>query len=163
MNPGNQVRVLALAGLVCALPGLAFGQSLKSALVGTWLVTSVADQYDSGQKMNHWGTVRGNLSFDAGGRFSQIIIGDTQATLKSPDPRKPDAPVVAYYGTYAVNEAAKTVSFTIEAASWSARAGTTNTGNIEINGDVMTLIGSARQDQMGTFRPRLELKRAPRL
>jgi hypothetical protein len=34
---------------------------------------------------------------------------------------------------------------------------------VEINGDAMTLVGSARQDQVGTFRPRVELKRAPAL
>jgi hypothetical protein len=160
MTPRNLLLVGALA---CALPAAAIAQSLSSTIVGSWTVTTVADQYDNGKNINNWGTVRGNISFDANGRFTQIIVGDAQSALKSPDPRKPDAPVVAYYGAYSVNEAAKSVTFNIEAASWSPRAGTTNTSSVEMNGDVMTLVGSARKDQVGTFRPRVELKRAPRL
>jgi hypothetical protein len=160
MTPRN---LLFVGGLACALPAAAIAQSLASSIVGSWAVTAVADQYDGGQKINNWGTVKGNLSFDANGRFTQILVGDVQSALKSPDPRKPDAPVVAYYGTYSVNEAAKSVTFNIEAAAWSPRAGTTNTSSVEINGDVMTFVGSARQDQVGTFRPRVELKRVPRL
>ena len=158
MAPRNLLFVGALA---CALPAVACAQSLASAIVGSWAVVTVADQYDNGKNINNWGTVKGNLSFDANGRFTQIIVGDVQN--KGPDPRKPDAPVVAYYGTYSVNEAAKSVTFNIEAASWSPRAGTTNTSSVEMNGDVLTLVGSARKDQVGTFRPRVELKRVPRL
>jgi hypothetical protein len=160
MTPRNLLLVGALA---CALPAAAFAQSLASAIVGSWAVTTVADQYDNGKNINNWGTVRGNLSFDANGRFMQILVGDVQSGLKGPDPRRPDAPVVAYYGTYSVNEAAKSVTFNIEAASWSPRAGASNTSSVELNGDVMTLVGSARKDQIGTFRPRVELKRVPRL
>jgi len=160
MTPRN---LLLVGGLAFALPAAAMAQSLASAIVGSWAVTTVADQYDNGKSINNWGTVKGNLSFDGNGRFTQILVGDVQSALKGPDPRKPDAPVVAYYGTYTVNEGTKTVSFNIEAAAWSPRAGATNTSNVEIKGDVMTLVGSARQDQVGTFRPRLELKRVPRL
>ena len=163
MKPGKLLAAAAVLILACALPGVAFSQALRSAIVGTWMLTSVADRYDSGQSVNHWGTVRGNLTFDAGGRFSQIIIGEPQPALKSPDPRKPDAPVVAYYGTYTVNENTKTVSLTLEAASWSPRVGSGQSVVIDIQGDAMTLVGSPRQDQVGTFRPHLELKRAPRL
>ena len=99
------------------------------------------------------------LYFDANGRFSQIIIGDAQSSLKTPDPRKPVAPVVAYYGSYLLSEGAKTVSFKIEAASYSARVGAPFTSTVEIKGDVMTVVGSARKDQEGTFTPRLELRR----
>ena len=163
MNIRNVVGVLAALGLAGALPEAAFGQSLKTAIVGTWVLTAVADQYDSGESVNNWGTAKGNLTFNPGGRFSQIIIGDAQPALKSPDPRKPDAPVVAYYGTYSVNDATKTVSLNIEAASWSARVGTGQSLVVEIKGDTMNLVGSPRKDQRGTFRPRLELKRASSL
>jgi hypothetical protein len=156
----NLLRGLVLACAACSLPWTALAQSLKSEIVGTWLVTSVADQYDSGQQVNNWGTVKGQLSFDGGGRFTQIIIGDAQPALKSPDPRTPDAPVVAFYGTYTVDEAKKIVSFNLEAASWSPRVGAAMGSTVEIKGGVMTLTGSARQDQRGTFRPRVELKRA---
>jgi hypothetical protein len=163
MKPRNMLRIVAMVALAAALPATAIGQSLKSALVGSWLVTSVVDQYDSGEKVNNWGNAKGNLTFDAAGRFSQIIVGDAQPALKTADPRKPDAPVVAYFGTYAVDEAKKAVSTTIEAASYSARVGVSFPSSIEVKGDVMRLVGAVRKDQKGEFRPILELKRAPAL
>jgi hypothetical protein len=161
MKPRNHIRALAIVASAL-LPLGAQGQdsSLKKAIVGSWTITAVVDQYDSGKQVNNWGTVKGNISFDTGGRFSQIIIGDVQPALKSQDPRKPDAPVVAYYGTYTVDEGGKKISTKLEAASYSARAGTTFTSIVEIKGDTMTLIGSTRKDQEGTFTPRLQLRRA---
>src|SRR5438874_7307368 len=92
----NRQSLTSLAGALAfaVLPGLATAQ--QTSLVGSWSVAAVVDQYESGKRINNWGTVKGNISFDAGGRFSQIIIGDAQPALKSADPRKPDAPVVAY-------------------------------------------------------------------
>jgi hypothetical protein len=160
MNRRTVMAVFAvLASAAAVFPQVAYSQSLKDALVGTWSVTSVVDQYESGKKINNWGTVKGNLSFDAAGRFSQIVLGDAQPALKTADPRKPDAPVVAYYGSYVVNEGKKTVTFNLEAASYSARAGAASTSTVEVKGDVMTLIGAARKDQEGTFTPHLVLKR----
>jgi len=163
MKPHNMPGVFAIVALAAAMPATALGQSLKSSIVGSWLVTSVVDQYDSGQKVNNWGHAKGNMTFDAGGRFTQIIIGDAQPGLKTADPRKPDAAVVAYYGTYAVDESKKTVSFNIEAASYSARVGASFPSTFEVKGDVITMVGAARKDQLGQFRPMLELKRAPSL
>jgi Lipocalin-like domain len=162
MNRQSVVSFSAILALGMALlPSIADSQqkSLKDAVVGSWSLTSVLDQYESGKRINHWGAVKGNITFDADGRFSQIIVGDAQPAMRTPDPRKPDAPVVAYYGSYTVNEG-NTVSFKIEGASYSARVGAPFTSTVEINGDAMTLIGSPRKDQVGTFTPRLELKRA---
>jgi hypothetical protein len=163
MKPRNLVMTLAVvasAGGLLPLAAHAQQKPLKEALVGSWLVTAVVDQYESGKQINNWGSVKGNMFFDAGGRFSQIIIGDAQPAMKTPDPRKPDAPVVAYYGSYVVNEGAGTVSFKVEAASYSARVGAPPASSLEIKGDTMTLIGSARKDQEGTFTPRVQLRRA---
>jgi len=162
MKSRNMVPMLLLLA-VAAVPCMALAQSLKSAIVGSWLVTSIVDRYDSGEQINNWGTPKGNISFDAAGRFSQIIVGDAEPALKSADPRKPDAPVVAYYGTYSVNEATKTVTFQLEAASFSPRAGATFTSTVDIKGGTMKIIGSGRKDQRGAFRPELEVKRAPAL
>lgn len=163
MNRRTVISASAIVGVgLAALPGIAFsqGKSLRDSIIGSWLVTSVVDQYESGRKINNWGEVRGNFNFDPSGRFSQIIIGDPQAAIKTADPRKPDAPVVAFYGSYTVNEANKTVSLKLEGASYSARVGTPMTSTVAINGDVMSLLGSARKDQEGTFTPLVELKRA---
>jgi hypothetical protein len=166
MKQRNLVKTFALVASAAALLPLGAqsqNKSINEAIVGSWLVTAVVDQYESGKQINNWGTVKGNISFHAGGRFSQVIIGDAQPALKTADPRKPDAPVVAYFGSYMVNEGGKTVSFKIEAASYSARVGAPLASTVEIKGDTMTLIGAARKDQEGTFTPRLQLRRAPAL
>jgi hypothetical protein len=162
MNKFFRLLVVAALGLA-VLPGIALGQqkSLKDTIIGSWSITAVVDQYQSGKKINNWGTVKGNVSFDAAGRFSQIIIGDAQPAMKTADPRKPDAPVVAYYGSYTVNEGAKTIAGKLDGASYSPRVGSEQTWTVEaIKGDTLTLVGSPRKDQEGTFSPRLELKRA---
>jgi lipocalin-like protein len=155
------VSALVAVGLA-TLPGIAASQekSLRDSLIGSWSVTSAMDHYESGRKINNWGDVKGNITFDAAGRFSQIIIGDPQPAIKTSDPRKPDAPIVAYFGSYTVNEADKTISFKLDAASYSPRVGTPLMSTVAINGDVMSFINSPRKDQEGTFRPHVELKRA---
>jgi hypothetical protein len=155
---------MSLLFLGLALPGgdaAAQQKSLKEQLVGTWVYVSVYDQYEDGKKTHSFGTgVKGSLTFDGNGRFSQIIVGEARPELKTNDPRRPDALVVAFYGTYAVNEAEKTYSTRIEAAAYSARVGTEFKVAVTINGDTLRYVGSPRKDQVGTFSPHAELKRA---
>jgi len=163
MNRRSLINLSAITALgLAVLPGIAVSQqkSIKDTIVGSWSITSVVDQYESGKKINNWGAVKGNISFDRAGRFNQIIIGDAQPAMKTPDPRKPDAPVVAYYGSYSVNEGNKTITTKLDAASYSPRAGTELTLTVAIKGDTLSLVGSPRKDQEGTFTPHLELKRA---
>jgi hypothetical protein len=142
--------------------GIAASQQtpLRDAVVGSWSLVSAIDHYDNGKKINNWGAIKGRITFDREGRFSQIIIGEAQPAMKTTDPRKPDAPLVAYYGTYTVDDAARSVTLKLEAASYSARAGTPSTATVTIKGDAMTMVSSPRKDQHGTFTPNLELKRS---
>ena len=135
-------------------------KSFKEMVLGAWVLTAVFDQYENGEKKDNWGgAVSGQLTLDRSGRFSQIVIGAPVARMKTDDPRKPDAPAVAFYGTYIVDEAAKTITAKLERASYSARAGTSQTYKVEGSGDKLTLTGSPRKDQYGTFTPTLEVKR----
>jgi hypothetical protein len=79
--------------------------------------------------------------------------------MKGEDPRKPDAPIVAYYGTYTVDEAGKKIIGKIEAASFSPRANTETIWTVKGTGDKLTLVASPRKDQHGTFAPTLEVRR----
>src|SRR5690349_19320293 len=93
-------------------------KSFKEAIIGPSLITAVYDEYQNGEKKDNWGgPVRGQITFGRSGRFTQIIVGPPVASMKSNDPRKPDAPVVAYYGSYTVDEAGKKVIGKIETAS----------------------------------------------
>jgi hypothetical protein len=146
------------AGLFAVGPANA--QALKDSIVGTWVITSVSDNYLNGEKRDNWGKpVTGQLMLDRNGSFTQTIIGPPVAAMKTDDPRKPDAFIVSFYGSYTVDENAKTVSTKLEGASYSARKGTTFTSTMQLSGDKLTLTGSERKDQHGTFKPVIELKR----
>ena len=135
-------------------------KSLKEAIVGPWVITSVFDEYQNGEKRDNWGgPVRGQLTFGRTGRFSTIIIGPQDTTMKTDDPRKPDALIVAYYGSYTVDEAGKKINGKTEGASYSARVNIDTTWTVQGSDDKLTLIGSPRRDQHGTFSPKLEVKR----
>jgi lipocalin-like protein len=135
-------------------------KSLKEALVGAWSIVSVTDVDDKGQNTNAWGgPVHGQIQLGRTGRFSQILVGQPVASMKQDDPRKPDALIVAYYGTYTVDEASKKVNLSIEGAGYSGRVDKPQTWTVEGSGDKLTLIGSPRTDQRGTFTPHLEIKR----
>jgi hypothetical protein len=165
MNRRSLISLSAIAALgLAVLPGIAVSQqkSLKDAIIGSWSITSVFDQYENGKKNNPWGAgLKSSLVFDGAGRFSQIIIGEPQPDMKTADTRKPDALIVAYYGSYTVNEGNKTIAIKIDGHSYSPRAGTQQTWTVAaIKGETLSLVGSPRKDQEGTFSPHLELKRA---
>jgi hypothetical protein len=135
-------------------------KSLQETIAGAWIITSVFDEYQNGEKKDNWGgPVKGQITFGRTGRFTQILVGPTIASMKGEDPRKPDAMTVAYYGTYSVDEAGKKINAKIEAATYSARANTDTSWTVEGSGDTLTLVGSPRKDQHGTFAPKLHVKR----
>jgi hypothetical protein len=163
----NQRIILSLSAVtvlgLALLPGHAIAQqkALKESIVGSWSVTSVSDHYEDGKKVNPWGAgMKGNLTFDNNGRFTQILIGEKQPAMKSADPRRPDALTVAYFGSYALNEGSKTVTVKVERATNSIRDGADQSWTVTMTGDAMSLVGSARKDEKGTFSPHLEVKRA---
>ena len=152
---------LAVAGLAIGT-GLAAAQEkpFKEAIIGAWIVTQVFDEYSNGEKRDNWGgPVKGQITFGRTGRFTQILVGPATAAMKTDDPRKPDALTVAYYGTYSVDEAGKKINAKVEGATYSARANSEQSWTVQGSGDKLTLIGSPRKDQHGTFSPKLEVRR----
>jgi hypothetical protein len=136
-------------------------KSLTETIIGTWSVTAVSDQYEDGKKSNAWGDgMKGNLIFDRNGRFSHILIGEKQPNVEADDPRRPDALVVAYFGSYTVNEKDKVVSVWIERGTNSARDGEAQKWAVTMTGDTLALIGSPHNDSQGLFSQHLEIKRA---
>ena len=150
--------VLSLA--LAASQATAQEKSFKEAIIGPWIITSVFDEYQNGERRDNWGgPVKGQITFGRTGRFTTIIIGPSSASMKTDDPRKPDALVVAYYGSYTVDEAGKKINGKIEGASYSPRVNMDTTWTVQGSGDKLTLIGSPRKDQHGTFSPKLEVRR----
>src|SRR5260370_38691784 len=117
MNRRNilSLSVITAFGLAM-LTGNAMAQqkSLKEQLIGTWTLVSVVEVYQDGRKENPWGpAVKGAVSFDPKGNVTLAIIGG-DVTNPSGKPNEADRQVVAYFGKYVVDEAAKTVTYTAE-------------------------------------------------
>jgi hypothetical protein len=165
MNRRSVLSISATMVLGLALLwGSATGQqkSLKEQIIGTWLFVSVYDQYEDGKKAHTFGTnPKGQWIFGSDGRFSEILVGEPVPDLKTKDPRRPDAFIVAWYGTYTVNETDKTVTWRAEGGGYSPRIGSESKLFITtISGDTLNYIGPQRKDHIGMFTPHAELKRA---
>jgi hypothetical protein len=104
-----------------------------------------------------WAT--GNLILDSASHVSFFLIGKDQPKT-SPSVRTPVGPVVAYYGTYRVDEASKTLSWTIDQAASPLFNGSTRTQKISFNGDVMTTTGYEVKTPEGAMIPVNEWKKA---
>jgi hypothetical protein len=119
------------------LPGSAAIQqkSLKAQLAGTWTLVSVSEVYQDGRKETPWGpAVKGAGSFDPNGKVMLMIIG---ADLPNPSakPQEASRHVVAYFGTYGVDEAAGTVTYAAERAITPAFDGLARKASVTANGD----------------------------
>jgi hypothetical protein len=161
----HTVRILSFSGALLAF-GLMADQapaqqkSFQETIAGAWIVTSLYDEYENGEKKDNWGgPVKGQLTFGRSGRFTNILIGPAIPAMKGEDPRKPDALIVAFYGTYSVDEGGKKIMTQLETASFSPRANSDLSWTVEGSGDKLTLVGSPRKDQHGTFKPKLEVRR----
>jgi hypothetical protein len=140
----------------------ALGQqkSLKEQLVGTWTLASVADVYQDGRRENSWGpAVKGAVSFDGSGHVMVIIIG-ANLSAASTKPQESKRMVVAYVGTYSVDEAAKTVTYTAERATDPSFDGRARKASVTLNGDELVQVSAPITTPQGTFNPNIVWKRA---
>jgi hypothetical protein len=155
------MSVMTVVGLgLLSGNALAQQKSLKEQLVGTWTLASVVEVYQDGRKENPWGpAVKGAVSFDGNGKVLLMIIG---ADLPAPSgkPQESGRMVVAYFGTYAVDEAAKTVTYTAERATNSNFDGLARKASVTLNGDELLQTSASITTPQGTFTPNLVFKRA---
>jgi hypothetical protein len=157
---------LALLCLGIALPASdAVGQqkTLKELIVGTWILDSVYDQTQDGKKNDTWGPgVKGILTYGNGRMSLQIIAADRPKSA-SGNSRMPVGQAVGYFGTYTVDEAAKTVTYHIERSTFPQWDGIDRTYNLEIpteNELHITTTKPIPDPTMGPFVPHLNWKRA---
>ena len=116
-----------LAPLVAALlfAGAAAAETptLASRLVGHWSLVSVAI---GGQKP-YGADPQGSMFFDAAGHYSVVVVAAGGAGA------------IAYFGEYALDEAAGVLSLHIDAGSRAAAAGSDEKRLVQLDGDVLTL------------------------
>ena len=127
MNWRCSLAVCAIALL--SLPALsntamAQGKSLKDQLVGTWIYVSETGKRDDGSSVDR-PDARGAVTYTADGRFHFIRVRTTVPKYASNDPTRPSpeeamavaSGVVAYTGTFTVDEGTKTAHLNIETSS----------------------------------------------
>jgi hypothetical protein len=109
------------------MPGMAMSQSLKQQLLGSWLLTSWEQDMPNNQKLHRFGTnPKGYNVFEANGRFFVMFARPDLPKIASRDPNNPTPDEakaiavgsIAYYGTYSVDEATKTISMKMEPSTF---------------------------------------------
>ena len=148
--------------IAVSLTTSAFSQqkSLKDQLVGTWTLESVSEVYPDGKTEHPWGpAVKGAVNFAPNGKVMLMIIG---GDLPSPSgkPQESSRQVVAYFGTYAVDDAANTVTYTAERATIPVFDGLARKASVTVNGDELKQQAAPVTGPQGTFVPNLVFKRA---
>lgn len=119
----TQIRAILLVFLFAiALPiagAQAQGSSLKDQLAGQWQLVSISinDAAPYGDKPT------GSMLLDAGGHYSIIVLSDGGAKN------------IAYYGTYTVDEASKTVTMHVAGSTRSKADGRDQKHTMTVTGN----------------------------
>jgi lipocalin-like protein len=127
MNRRNVVVLCAVSLLtLLASPDGSFGQgkSLKDQLVGTWIYVSSTGKREDGSPVQR-PSAQGAVTYTADGRFHFITVRAEVPKYASGDPARPSpeeamavaSGVVAYTGTYTIDEGTKTAHLNIETSS----------------------------------------------
>jgi hypothetical protein len=125
-------------------------KTLKEQLMGTWLAVSVVTTHPDGTKIESFGpNVKGMQIFDSSGRVVVVLMrGDLPkfaSNNRETGTAEENKAVVqgssTLFGTYSVDEAAKSVSIQIDAATFPNWVGTTQKRTIAISGDELTVTG----------------------
>jgi hypothetical protein len=152
--------VVCVVGL--SLAASAFAQSpLKSQVPGAYKLTSIYDVLADGKKNDTWGPeVKGSLILMPTGQFSVQIIGSNRDKTVAHTPREPVGPIVTYYGTYTVDEAAKTLTYHVIGSSFPRWEPIDRVAAVEATSNGLNIITTVKDDkQLGDLKAHQEWKR----
>jgi len=148
----KRLSILGLSAMLAAglasSPGSAVAQqkSLKEQLVGTWILVSCDDKAPDGTTFPFCVNPAGTLSFDASGRYVEVIAARGRpkftAGRNSPaDEFKAAAlGLAANFGTWSADDADKIITLHIEAAQNPNREGIDEKDMVTIVGDELRLV-----------------------
>lgn len=131
-----RIAVATASLLSIAIADPASAQSLRDKLIGAWNLDVGSEISQDGKKVVPWSA-------------GSLIL----------DPSSPVGPIVAYFGTYTVNEADNTLTWKVERATNTSIDGATRTQKISFKGDIMTTTGSDVKTPQGPISPVNEWKR----
>jgi hypothetical protein len=135
----NRRSVLGLSATalisIVAFPksSLSQGKSLKDQLVGTWIYVSSTGTREDGSAVQR-PSLQGAVTYTSEGRFHFITVRSDAPRYASGDSARPSpeeamaiaSGVVAYTGTYTVDEGTKTIHVNIETSSFPNLVGAPN-------------------------------------
>lgn len=117
------LALLAYAAFAAASFAQTPESSVKSQLVGTWQLVSVTLDHTE----PYGDDPHGFMSLDTSGRFSVIVLSAGQAKN------------IAYYGTYAVNDADSSMTIHIDGSTLSHENGKSLKRDLVLNGDQLVV------------------------
>ena len=124
---------LALALVVLAVPCAVRAATLSEQLIGTWIYVSSTAKRDDGTPVPR-PSLKGAVTYTADGRFHFISTRTDLAPYASNDSARPTpeeamavaSGVIAYAGSYTVDEAARTIHANIEVSTFPNLVGAPN-------------------------------------
>ena len=120
------------------------------ALVGTWMLVSADTDREDGSKFDTFGpNPTGILMLDSDGRLSLQEMRSSLPKFASNNRQEGTAEEnkavvrgsLCYFGTYTVDEAAKTLTFRLEGCSFPNWTGTDQRRSVTLTGDELTWSG----------------------
>lgn len=127
--------------------------SIRQQLLGTWkLVSYVREDVRTGARSDVWGPhPSGYITFGPDGRMMVILVGSDRkapaGSLATPDEAEGlIESMLAYAGTYTIDEKAKTLTYDIDVSWTQARTGRAVVRSYQLDGDRITLKTQAEAD-----------------
>jgi hypothetical protein len=157
MNGLSKLTAVTASLLCIGITTGASAQGLKEKVIGAWTLSEGSELFQDGKKVTPWAA--GNLILDPNGHFSFFVLGMDRAKGND-DVRIPNGPLVAYYGTYTVNDAENMLTYKVEHAANPMFDGAVRTQKVTFKGDLMTTTGSDVKTPQGTITPVNEWKKA---
>jgi hypothetical protein len=141
MDRRSILTVGATAGLgLLSRSAMAQAKTIKEQIVGSWTLVSWVQTRGDGTKNFRFGdNPKGVNMFGPNGRYSLIIMQADLPKLASNDAMKPTAEeaeaivrgAIAYFGTYTVDKAAKTLTLQIDGTTLPNQLGLPQKRNID--------------------------------
>ena len=141
MDRRSVLAMGAAAGLGL-VPGAAVAQqkSIKDQIIGTWLLVSwIQTRADGSKNLRFGDNPKGINTFSADGHFSLVQMRADLPKISSGDPLKPTPEeavaivqgAIAYFGTYTVDEASRTLNVDIAGTTLVNQLGIVQKRNID--------------------------------
>jgi hypothetical protein len=137
----------------------AIGQMAKEQLVGSWMLVSVTNTDQAGNKVEMFGpSPKGALMLDSTGHFAILImrpdlpkVASSNRMAGTPEENKAVvAGTIAYFGTYSVSEADRTIGLHIEGSTFPNWTGTDQKRPFTLTGDELRYTNPAPSTGSGT-------------